>query len=371
MLQASDIAAVSHLSSNLIDDSILLQEFSLPHWNRKAASVFSIFIIGLFALMAVPASASMWPEVGFQQIQVPNGADAPLWGGVWYPTRTLATDHTVDLSTQNVALNSPVAGHDLPLVVLSHGGGGSFDDNYDTALALAHAGFVVAAINHNGDDYLDQGKVLQLWNRAAQLRRLISYMLGEWPQHGRLNSDRVGAFGYSNGGFAALVLAGGIPALGRTGPYCTAHAVDDLCRALKQHHINPFDIGRDAPPDAWIHDSRVKAIVAAAPAFGFTFGRAGLKNVHTPVQLWRPEDDRHQPYPGYAQAIRDALPKAPEYHVVAGAGHYDFLPPCSVQLAKLHPEICADPTGFDRAAFHRRFNREVVLFFKEELVRLE
>jgi predicted dienelactone hydrolase len=61
------------------------------------------------------------------------------------------------------------------------------------------------------------------------------------------------------------------------------------------------------------------------------------------------------------------LPRPPEYHVVAGADHFDFLAPCSEPLAQVAPMICEERGGFDRAAFHRTFNREVVRFFSKTL----
>ena len=42
----------------------------------------------------------------------------------------------------------------LPLIVISHGQDGWFGGHHDTAEALADAGFVVAAINHPGDNAL-------------------------------------------------------------------------------------------------------------------------------------------------------------------------------------------------------------------------
>jgi len=50
---------------------------------------------------------------------------------------------------------------------------------------------------------------------------------------------------------------------------------------------------------------------------------------------------------------------------VNGAGHFAFLPPCGEALAKQVPQICIDAPGFDREAFHRDFNREVVGFFQK------
>jgi predicted dienelactone hydrolase len=191
-------------------------------------------------------------------------------------------------------------------------------------------------------------------------------MLDEWPRHGELNADSVGAYGFSNGGFTVLVAAGGVPDLARTAGYCAANPDHDLCRALRQAGVDPH-LGGDAPPDAWTADPRIKAAVIAAPAFGFAFGRPGLKAVTIPVQLWRAADDRHQPTPWYDEAVRIALPRPPEYHVVVGASHYDFLPPCGPRLAAVAPAICADPSGFDRAGFHNAFNAQVVRFFRTKL----
>ena len=52
--------------------------------------------------------------------------------------------------------NCPISGDKLPLVVVSHGRGGSFVGHHDTAETLADAGFVVAAINHPGDTTFDR-----------------------------------------------------------------------------------------------------------------------------------------------------------------------------------------------------------------------
>jgi predicted dienelactone hydrolase len=44
-----------------------------------------------------------------------------------------------------------------------------------------------------------------------------------------------------------------------------------------------------------------------------------------------------------------------------------FLAPCSDALAEAAAQICQDPAGFDRAAFHRAFNQSVVDFFTTRL----
>ncbi|KXU91209.1 dienelactone hydrolase [Paraburkholderia monticola] len=317
-------------------------------------------VAALLALMlAVPVLAA---EVGFEEVEIPDGDAPPLTAGIWYPTSESAAPHSLGNVTQTVAPNAPIAGDRLPLVVLSHGGGGWYGSHYDTALALAHAGFVAAAVSHAGDTFDDQSHVLELWRRPAQLHRLVDYLLENWRGHERLDAARVGAFGFSNGGFTVLVAAGGIPDLSKVAPFCEVHPDHDLCETLRHAGVAP-DFGAKVAAGAWVHDARIKAVVIAAPSFGFTFGRPGLSGVRAPVQLWSAADDLHQPHSWYDEPVRDDLPRTPDYHAVAGAGHYDFLPPCDARLARRRPEICGSRPGFDRAAFHQRFNAEVVQFF--------
>lgn len=59
------------------------------------------------------------------------------------------------------------------------------------------------------------------------------------------------------------------------------------------------------------------------------------------------------------------------YLFMQGSGsvfqHFDFLAPCPAELIKTAPTICTDRSGFDRAAFHREFNAEVLAFFRKHL----
>lgn len=325
------------------------------------------FLLVCVATMTAAQAADVG-AVGFASVRIRYGSEAPLVAGIWYPSAAPLTS-VPQGRWPGVVANAPIAGAHLPLVVLSHGGGGSYEGHYDTAIALARAGFVAAAVSHAGDTYDDESKVLQLWRRPEQLRRLVTYMLEEWPEHGRLDEERVGAFGYSNGGFAVLAAAGGEPDLAQIGPYCQAHPRHNLCTSMRNAGLDPSNPGIRVPADAWVADSRIKAIVVAAPAFGFAFDRRGLRNVHIPIQLWHAADDRRQPDPYYEAAVRKALPTAPEYRVVPGAWHFAFLPPCSEALAAAKPEICSDAPGFDRAAFHTEFNAAIVRFFQARLAR--
>ena len=117
----------------------------------------------LFALLVFSAGAARAANVGFEQVSVPDGTARPLVVGIWYPTDAQAAPHALGPFTQDVAMSAPIAGARLPMVVFSHGTGGWYGGHYDTALALARAGFVVAAVSHTGDTYDDHSQAALIW----------------------------------------------------------------------------------------------------------------------------------------------------------------------------------------------------------------
>ena len=187
-------------------------------------------------------------------------------------------------------------------------------------------------------------------------------MLSTWEGRAAIDPQRVGMFGFSAGGFTTLALIGGVPDFAKIGPMCGLHPGDFACQLVAKSESPTV-----APAANAVADARIKAAVVAAPALGFTFSPDGLKNVKVPVQLWRAENDVIVPHPRYAEAVRLALSEAPDYHVVANAGHFDFLAPCSDALASMASAICTSSAGFDRAAFHVAFDSEVVKFFEKTL----
>jgi predicted dienelactone hydrolase len=320
-------------------------------------TIIAVAFAAFFSIAAAHAQSA----VGFQHFTIADPEGPPIEVGVWYPTDDAPKAEAIELGQQIVAHDGAVKGENLPLVVMSHGHGGSYAGHFDTALALARAGFVAAALTHNGDSWRDGSRPTAIWERPRQLKALTDYMLSAWRDRARLDPQRIGAFGFSAGGFTVLAAAGGEPDLAALKDHCAEHPSFDDCRIISGHPV-PADV-----KIVWTHDPRIKAVVSAAPALGFAFGRAGLADVRQPVQLWRAGDDQILPHPFYAEAVRLALPTTPEMNVALGAVHYDFLAPCSPQAAEKLPAICAIEPGFDRAAFHEQFDRDVAAFFTRTL----
>ena len=180
-------------------------------------------------------------------------------------------------------------------------------------------------------------------------------MLSTWAGRASIDANRVGVFGFSRGGYTGLVAAGAVPDFALRKGECEPASTFPMCVEFRHG---------DVPPRP-TRDARVKAAVIVDPFS--VFDVAGLKNVTVPLQLWSSEFGGDGVTPESVAAVRRELPAAPDWHVATGAAHFAFLAPCPPALADELPELCRDKAGFDRVAFHARFNAEVVAFFKAQL----
>ena len=318
-----------------------------------------------------PGWSTATSGVGFERASVPDAEGKPLDIAIWYPTSAPVSPQPFGPFMQTVAIDGPILGTHLPLVLISHGTSGTLWSHYDTALELARAGFVVAALLHIGDNYQDQsyaGNQRNLVDRPRQVHRVLDYILASWTGHTHLDSTKVGIFGFSLGGFTALVVSGGTPDLRQFARLCADRPSAPECGFIRSRHGDQLDTTQVLPV-TWVHDARVRAAVVAAPAVAFTFGSTGggLRMVTIPVQLWRAENDDQAPNAWNSNVVIQGLPTPPEQHTVAGAGHLAFLTPCNQALATSVPSICRDGPNFDRVAFHQRLNQQIVQFFRANL----
>jgi predicted dienelactone hydrolase len=305
---------------------------------------------------------------GLQFIEVPAGADDPaLKGAMWYPCA--APPGEIDLGeitakfgfTLRGAKDCPISGDKLPLVVISHGKGSHFVLHHDTAETLADAGFIVAAINHPGDNYLDMsrsGDLSVMVERPTDIERLIDFMLGTSPAASNIDPERIGFFGFSRGGYTGLALIGGDPDWASEKDFCPQDSFHS-CEQIRR---------REFPALPLAHDIRIKAAVIADPLAVF-FTADSFAAVEVPVQLWASEHGGDGVSLDSVAAVERSLPAKHEYHVAPNAGHFAFLIPCPPTLARDRPEVCTDAPGFDRAAFHKELNTEVLAFLRTHLVR--
>jgi predicted dienelactone hydrolase len=314
------------------------------------------------AIAVLCVAANLAHAAGIQALAIAADAHGPpLNGTVWSPCAEAAGEAMLRRLRVAGVQDCPVEGERLPLVVISHGRGGWSGGHHDIAAALADAGFVVAAIDHPGDTVTDMSRVdaLAIWlERPAAIRRLIDFMLGAWPDAARIDRERVGFFGFSRGAYTGLAAVGGAPNFRRVAARCADGAnPGPACERIRTQGI---------PADAPTRDPRIKAVVLADPPT-FLFGPDDLKAVSVPIQLWASEQGGAGVTQEAVAAAAERLPPGTDFRVVPNSAHFAFMPPCSAGQQAAVPRICADPPGFDRAAFHKSFNADVLAFFRKHL----
>ncbi len=302
--------------------------------------------------------------VGFQTVDIPRTDGAAIKAAFWYPSDSPETLMHLLLSDQEVALDGLVLGRKLSLVAISPGTLGDRQEHADTAVALAKAGFVV--VSATPDEFGPDGR-LKVADRVSQLDDVIDFALHRWRSPALEPSSAVGVFGFSLGGFATLVIAGGKPDTGLVQGHCRQVPSEWSCVREARHQLGLG--GSEARRLVWQHDARVGAIVVVAPALGYVFGRAGLSAIKVPVQLWQAGEDNVLAEPWNAQSVKHDLPINPEFHLVPEAAHADFAAPCATDDKFALSKLCVGKAGFSRAEFHANFNRQIVRFFQQWLVK--
>lgn len=335
-------------------------------WLLRIVALLVLVVASIVGFAVWRALRTTHP-VGFEQAvaQDARGRRFPL--AIWYPTRATPRPTTlIGLTLMSVAPDAPVEGERLPLIVISHGNLGGPASHADLAMALADAGYVVVAPMHTGDNFRDGSGAGEpgFWSgRNRQLQAALDYMTAQWNGRAHLDPARIGAYGFSAGGFTVLTAIGGRPDLGRVATHCASQR-EFACDVLASAH-SALIAGKLVPIDRDFHiDPRIRAAAVAAPGLGFTFVGGGLQDVHVPVQLWIAGRDTYVPEATNSAVVRDALGARAETHVEANAGHMSFLTPCPLFGP---PALCRDGDGFDRVVFHRAMNAEVVRFFDAQL----
>ena len=280
-----------------------------------------------------------------------------IQAGIWYPCaeeQRLASGAPLEQSRLAKCMQSVQR---PPIVIISHGSGGSFQAHSDLAIALADAGFVVASINHAGDttqDLSERSQFSTLWRRANHISKLISVVESLEPWRSGSTEPVVGVYGYSRGGLTALMLAGAKPDIDRMDSYCKYFKIN-MCIEASQSVAMPPDV----------LDKRVRALVLADPLNFFT--KEDLIGVTLPAEVWASQMGGESISLTRTQELATNLPTKPRLHVVENANHYSFLKPCTQVLIASGLDICKDENGFDREQFHVQFDESVVQFFSKNL----
>jgi predicted dienelactone hydrolase len=269
----------------------------------------------------------------------------------------------------------------FPLVALSHGTGGSALQMAWLGTYLAARGYIVVAVNHPGNNavtgYTTQG-FAEGWERAKDITTAITAMLSD-PRFGeRIDPERIGAVGFSYGGYTMMELAGATTDSNRLLAWCDQ--VKNACNPPEMPDLLQKFRAIEQEPDVQdaIHhagdsyrDPRIRAVFAIAPAVAHAFTPESLQTITIPVEIVVGASDPIAPPGDNAQFFAENI-KGAKLTVLPGrVGHYTFLDVGTDAGKKQFPQLCIDNPGVDRAAIHNQVAQMAADFFDRELAPLK
>jgi predicted dienelactone hydrolase len=344
-------------------------------------------------LAAVVAGAATAATVGERHL-VAHEASAALRNAshnddlritVWYPAAPDAVEAPLDIGPPGAPTFTPgsaaadAAFEDArprPVVLLSHGFGGTARIMAWFGTALARHGYVVVAVDHpgnNGRDPMTVGGAVLYWERPGDLAAALDRVKGDPSLGSHLDLNRIGAAGFSAGGFTALVEAGARVDFDRFLRFCEAHPDDGICAPQKEFQYSRSDAETFfkqpavAPARAHLKDDLsipgVKAAFVMAPALVQSLDPDSLKAMRPPVMILLGDADKVAPPATNGQVAAALIPGA-KLTALPHVGHYDFLAECTPAGNATIP-VC--PTEVPRAATHKTAIDDALAFFDATL----
>ena len=270
----------------------------------------------------------------------------------------------------------------LPLIVVSHGTGGTAMDLEWLCAGLAARGYVVAAVNHPGNNALQAPTVAGntvWWMRADDLSRVIDGVLATKRFGSRIDPARIGAAGVSLGGYTVLVVAGARADSRLLDPYCAREPKTPVCSGeatpqvpdlrTKARALAAADAGYRAAVAANLDlhaDPRVRAVFSIEPAMGPAIVPESLAAIRIPIAFVAGFGDRILPLADNVVADALAVPDAQLTLLPKPAGHYTFLMDCAPAGRQAYPALCAD-AGTERVAVHQETLDLAAAFFARSI----
>lgn len=314
----------------------------------------------------------------------------PLSTVIWYPAEDAVEEKDFPLGApeplfilRDVATNAPARTNPqvFPVVLLSHGTGGSAFQLGWLGRSLAARGYIAVAVNHHGntsiEPYVPQGFLLW-WERAKDLTAALDQLLADPLLGKRVDSTRIGAAGFSLGGYTALTVVGGRCSLEHFLSFSRANGealpagpreFPDVAKVWEElMATDPAFRSSVAEHGYSYRDARIKAAFLMNPALGGAFDADGLADINVPLHIVVTEGDEEAPPRLNGCRYADHIDTAELSWIPGPAGHYVFAAEPTAAGKKQLPHVCMDDPAVDRRALHEHIASVAISFFEEHLV---
>ncbi len=335
---------------------------------------FSLWLVGFWLLFANAAYSA--EAIGFRQVELGQGGARPLSVSLWYPVEG-------GVSTETVGENRAFVGVQVvrdgtpdtttrPLVVLSHGYGGSWRNLNWLAGELVGQGYIVAAPDHPGTTVFnkDPAHASMLWERPRDLSRVIDAVMENPGWAGTVVPGRIAAVGHSLGGWAVIALAGARFDPARFVKHCLNNSSLWACWFQEELGLASPALG------GAMGDSRVGAFVSLDLGLARGFSPESLAAITKPTLVIAAGIDiGGMPASLESHYITEHLPKDRVTSIeIVGAMHFSFMQLCKPGAATLLEEekpgdgiVCKDGDNRTRDDIHRQVADLVINFLAKAI----
>ena len=321
-------------------------------------------IVMTFALISTASHVAADPA-GFRNVDIEmphHNAEAGV--SIWYPSGdggdlTIVAENPVFYGVE-AAIDADIQTGAHPVVLFSHGMGGTTRAQAWLASGLAARGAIVVSVNHPNSTWgdFDMSKGVNHWTRVADLSVALDAVLADPAFADHIDTSRIMAAGFSYGGWTALSMGGLTGNLSGIVETCTAY-IDDMaaCDMLLSEGVNMQGID----PTVWnasYADARITHVTAIDPGFVWGLNAANVAGLLPNMHMigFGGLIDRMSATNFDESGLTDLLPNA-HFTQFDPAFHFTAMPLCKPAAEEILMEenddpVCTDPVGTDRAAVH-------------------
>lgn len=306
-----------------------------------------------------------------------NNGHRPIAWSAWYPAEDVEKAEPPSgqfFELGNVIWEATLAPKErFPVILLSHGTGGTAESLGWLARAVASEGYVVLGANHHGNTGLEPYRAegfLCWWERATDLSILLSEIGAKGYFANRLDFDQVSAVGFSLGGYTVMALAGARTSwdafdtwrraneITTGGPKEFPDALDSIPKLMETSDAFRVSWARHGND---FSDARIKLVVAIAPPPPVrSFVALSIADLKPPVVILTGGADDEAPSEHCADWLVSQN-RSFRCHCLGGhVGHYTFLDFPSDKSLIGREDIFSDHESVDRIDVHKQAAKIVI-----------
>ena len=340
-------------------------------FNKKGVRLLSGFV---FFIINYSFSQSNIGQRTFDFMD--NSRNRQIITEIWYPTDDvlIASDKANSPFVRDFTVrNGHLPTIKYPLIIMSHGTGGSRFTLEWLAQALVKEGFIVAAVDHWGNTFDNKIPVefVKPWERPLDISFALTSLLNNAELKPIIDTSKIGVAGFSFGGYTVIALAGGI---------IDYDALINYYKTIGKKEIETpempgtgkflYDVKllnqmKNVPA---LKDKRIKAFFAISPALGSGFlKRKQVNAIDKPVYIIGTKSDSLAPVKTNARHYHHLLTGSTYFEFPGKTGHYVMLPEANHFVQKENPLFFTDAEDVNRHEVHSEVEKMAINFFKEKL----